>query len=170
VWMASGSGHPMEASCDPTRSGLTGAASVMGVSSSAPARTEAELSPADRERVLSRPRFIFDTGQQMTHLNNDDRPQTGRSLGASRKIGRRSEPGDPPRGGATMTKVGLLAKLEGVKAHVAECANPSAAILATGATTPFTGVVKKDANPQVRSSIGPNQRHSCPSPTTVWAA
>ena len=48
---------------DPMGSGFTGAASVMGVSSSAPARTEAELSPADRYRLPSRPPFVFDTGQ-----------------------------------------------------------------------------------------------------------
>ena len=69
-----------------------------------------------------------------------------------------------------MTKLGLLARLEGVKAHVADGATPSAAISATGATKPFTGVVKNEANPRARSGIGRNQRHSGPPSTTRWAA
>ncbi len=68
-----------------------------------------------------------------------------------------------------MIKVGLLAKLEGVKAHVADGAIRSAAISATGAAKPFTGVVKNEVNRRARSIIGPNQWHPGPS-TIMWAA
>ena len=69
-----------------------------------------------------------------------------------------------------MTKVGLLAKLEGVTAHGADGAMPSAAISLTGATKPFIGAAKNEANPRARSSIGRNQQHLRTSSTIARAA
>ena len=76
----------MEAVGDPTGSGLAGAASVMGVRSSEPARKKAELCPADRYRLPSRPPFVFDTGHRCCIFTNDDRGPTAPVAGRIKEL------------------------------------------------------------------------------------